>query len=67
MRVIMVTDTELTALVDRLSLEAVRAAAGDSNTLWKTTPEAMAEAHRKFHYEVVRWVQEVGGVYPKKG
>jgi len=67
MRVIMVTDTELTALVERLELEACKAAARNTNSLWNTTPEAMAEAHRKFHYEVVRWVQEVGGVYPKKG
>ena len=64
MRVVMISDVELRSLLERLELEACRAAAGNTNTLWKTSPEAMAEAHRKFHYEVVRWVQEVGGTYP---
>jgi hypothetical protein len=66
MKVIMVTETEMRSLVERLELKLMQAKAGNSNTLWKTTPEAMAEAHRSFHYEVVRWVQEMGSSYPNR-
>lgn len=62
MRVVMVTDTELAALVERLELLAKR----EPSPIYSTTPEAMREAHRAYHYEVVRWVQEVGGTYPRR-
>jgi hypothetical protein len=55
MRAVIISDVEARTLLERL--ESTRLAANDM------TPgerEVVDRAHRKFHYEVVRWLQEVG-------
>ena len=60
MRAIIVSDVEMKALMERLELTALREA-GHYRGVVDPQSEAIKEAHRIFHYQVVRWIQEVGG------
>lgn len=65
MKAIIVSETELNALLDRLELVSLRKA-----THWpgqKPDSQEITEAHRAFHYEVTRWIQEVGGTGWRRG
>lgn len=59
MRVVIIQDHEAKALVDKLELVKLRARVG---TFAQTdSPEQQFKAvHEVFHYEVVKWLQEMG-------
>jgi hypothetical protein len=61
MKVIIVTDVELNALVDRLELKKHDGPSSYEAQNLGMTPAMFEAAHRHFHYHVVRWIQEVGG------
>lgn len=61
MKAIIINDAEAKALLDRLELVALRNAGhyrGIDNP--PPTPGQIEHAHRVFHYEVTRWLQEMG-------
>ena len=60
-KVFMVTEAELNQLVESLELAKLRMK-DSSPSINPTEIDAM---HRKFHYHVVRWVQDVAGLLGK--
>ncbi len=56
MRAIIITDAEGRSLLDQLKLEKM---VNDSSGCRKPTPEE-SDMHRRFHYVVCRWLQEMG-------
>lgn len=64
MKAIVIQDADSKALVDALELEKFKATESDMLGPPNATPEnrrAIADSmHRRFHYVVVRWLQERG-------
>jgi hypothetical protein len=59
MRVAIVNDQEFQQLVNRLEFRKLKA------TQEATSPQEaqrIDDVHRRFHYEVMTWIDEVGGV-----
>ena len=68
MRVILIEDKDAKALVDKLKLESLMFSPGGAVVMtaerYKMTKvdldQIVSEIHRKFHYEVVSWLQDQG-------
>lgn len=56
MKVIIIEEKDIKALMERLELQKYR--------LTGHLKEPADEMHRRFHYVVVSWVQEQGSSYP---
>ena len=55
MKVIVVTEEDIQALVESLELQKFRL---------NSQRDSLDELHRRFHYEVVSWAQKHGSTYP---
>lgn len=64
MKAIIISDSDARALLDQLKLEAVEMDA--PHVVFGLPPEEVlvpavrSEVHRRFHYVVTRWLQEMG-------